>query len=191
MTWKIRAKDENACLLQHQVCRLPRGGGRSLLDPATCKSCSGTLRSVYNWEKPSWKNGTWGNLTWIPVDWVSNNYWVTTLDQTKLINLLQQAAGTVLGREINNDFNVRVNQLISTFKRVACDCTPSGNSNCFGGNGTSSIIVAKSATCIADPTSSNSCDGGTVTAREGSFNDSIATIETGIVAFSSFVGNYF
>jgi hypothetical protein len=104
------------------------------------------------------------------------------LDYDKLYDILYNVAGRVVARELLNRFYVQFGLTTDIFKAIACDCTNSGVSDCFG-----APIETKLAACSVDPSSRSACSGFAV-GTDTFANGTAISIDVKQVSSASFLG---
>ena len=124
------------------------------------------------------------NTSWEKIEWKSENAWASSLNDAKLENILSDAASTIIARTIVNRFYKQFGLTLEIFKFLGCDCTGSGQTDCFG-----APVEAKLQDCSADPSAKSKCGGMTI-GTETFPNGTAVSIGVKLVSGASFLGNF-
>ncbi len=180
-TWKKKATTATECAAHGTGCEEPRFWNPTDKTAAECAKCGGKMKSKFNWTPGKWKNGTMEKLTWRKKQWFSVNSWKKTLNYDALRDVVNEAVGKVVGRQISNSQRLIWSAKLGLLERIACDCTLGASSRpCFSG-----IQTSKLASCRTAPGVASTCEGLQISNNTFGSNKSVS-INVNLIPSSNF-----
>lgn len=129
--WVKRANSESECLAHGYGCYEKRFGRMTNKSQELCESCGGKYVPFYRWTAGRWVTGEMKPLTWTSRQYGPINSWNTTINFTKLHDIVNTVMMQVMAKSVGSQFMCQYLSLTSVMKPIACDCSTQGGSECY------------------------------------------------------------